>query len=33
MKPTAGLKLDDATLVAKVKAELLRSPDVAGTAR
>jgi hyperosmotically inducible periplasmic protein len=27
---TAGQKLDDATLVAKVKAELLRSPDVAG---
>jgi osmotically-inducible protein OsmY len=29
---TAGQKLDDATLVAKVKAELLRSSEVSGLA-
>jgi len=29
---TAGQRVEDATLVAKVKAELLRSPDVAGLA-
>ena len=29
---TVGQKFDDATLVAKIKAELLRSPDVTGLA-
>ena len=29
---TVGQKIDDATLVAKIKAELLRAPDVSGLA-
>jgi hyperosmotically inducible periplasmic protein len=29
---TVGQKVDDATLVAKIKAELLKSPDVSGLA-
>jgi osmotically-inducible protein OsmY len=29
---TVGQKIDDATLVAKIKAELLKSPDVSGLA-
>jgi osmotically-inducible protein OsmY len=29
---TAGQKLDDAAVVAKIKAELLKSPDVSGLA-